>query len=257
MNHTGATLTQGQKQTVTNHNHIHNNHHSQPQGTGRWGQLNNTPVIHPGGTTTEDHNTYRYHNHNYHHPNNPSSSTSSHTSSMAFGATAVCTLASHSSDVNGVAFGAGVLASCGGDKTVKVWNLEDFTELGYSPLLGHRYSVNGCTFSPANTRVLVSYSTDGRAVLWDLKTGEQLAVLTHPSQASIKVCRFSPSGDVLATGSDDETLCLWDIASKKIIRSVFICFFHIFISYVVYLRRDMCGNISNVLPHCLFSHHMT
>ena len=138
---------------------------------------------------------------------------------MPYGATGVCTLASHTSDVNGVAFHRSALATCGGDKVLRVWNLDDFTELSYSPLSGHRYSINGCTFSPVNNW-LVSYSTDGKAILWDVKTGDQVAVLTHPSQASIRVCRFAPTGDVLATGSDDETLCLWDLTTKKIIRSV-------------------------------------
>lgn len=145
------------------------------------------------------------------------SSTSPHSETMPYGASLHRTLCSHCGDVNGVAFGENTLATCGGDKTVRVWNVTDFCELGFSPLREHSYSVNGCTYSPVEN-ILVTFSTDGKAVLWNVKVGDKIGVLTHPSQSSIRVCHFSPSGDILATGSDDETLCLWDVASRKIIR---------------------------------------
>ena len=42
----------------------------------------------------------------------------------------------------------------------------------------------------------------------------------HPSKCPIRVCCFSPSSSILATAGDDETICLWDISSRSMIRSL-------------------------------------
>ena len=51
------------------------------------------------------------------------------------------TIAVHSSDINSLAFNNELLASGSGDKTVRLWNLdEDFIERPFSPLnQGHTY----------------------------------------------------------------------------------------------------------------------
>lgn len=65
-----------------------------------------------------------------------------------------------------------LLFSCAcSDKSVRVykWQVGDtFSEVGYSPLLGHTYGVNCVTFSPFGTK-LASASTDGSTVIWDVK----------------------------------------------------------------------------------------
>lgn len=130
----------------------------------------------------------------------------------------VHTIGSHTSDVNGVAFSSdGKLATCSADKTIRVWDTEDFTELSYSPLCGHTYYVHCCAFSPFST-LIASCSTDGKLILWDVKNGTKVAVLQHESQNSIRVCKFSPNSSYVVTGSDDEMLCLWDVSTKKLVR---------------------------------------
>ncbi|XP_074652932.1 WD repeat, SAM and U-box domain-containing protein 1-like isoform X2 [Tubulanus polymorphus] len=133
-------------------------------------------------------------------------------------ASLVHTVSSHTGDVNWVCFSGQNLASSSGDKTVRLWKLDDFNEQACSPLLGHTYHVHCCVFSPFGT-LLASCSTDGKAILWDAKSGEQIATLYHKSKASVRVCRFSPDSSVLATGSEDESLCLWDVSSRKLIRT--------------------------------------
>ncbi|KAJ8307459.1 hypothetical protein KUTeg_015543 [Tegillarca granosa] len=130
----------------------------------------------------------------------------------------VHSIGSHTSDVNGVAFSSdGKLATCSADKTIRVWDTEDFTELSYSPLCGHTYYVHCCAFSPFST-LIASCSTDGKLILWDVKNGTKVAVLQHESQNSIRVCKFSPNSSYVVTGSDDEMLCLWDVSTKKLVR---------------------------------------
>lgn len=44
--------------------------------------------------------------------------------------------------------------------------------------------------------------------------------LSQPSGGAIRVCCFSPSCAILASGGDDEVVCLWDISTRTLIRSL-------------------------------------
>ena len=44
--------------------------------------------------------------------------------------------------------------------------------------------------------------------------------LAHDSGSAIRVCCFSPSSALLASGSDDETLVVWDISTRRKIKYV-------------------------------------
>ncbi|XP_064612039.1 WD repeat, SAM and U-box domain-containing protein 1-like [Liolophura sinensis] len=129
------------------------------------------------------------------------------------------TVQSHNTDVNGLCFSTSALATCSGDKTVRLWSTEDFAELPISPLCGHTYVVYKCQFSPFGT-TLASCSMDGSIILWNVKTGEQSAVLRHPSNTSIRVCKFSPNSSMLVSGSDDNSLCLWEVSSGKLTKTL-------------------------------------
>ena len=136
---------------------------------------------------------------------------------MAMVATLVHTIGSHSSDVNWVDFNNKVLATCSGDKTVRLWSLDGYSELPRSPLCDHSYTVYCCVFSPFGG-LLASCSMDGKVILWDTNSWDKVGTFMHPSKYSIRSCRFSPNSKLLVTGSDDETLCLWDVQSRKLIR---------------------------------------
>ena len=145
--------------------------------------------------------------------NNTTAATMSSSSGLAL----VKVVKSHSSDVNCCAFSTTLLASCAGDKTVRLFNLKTFEELPFSPLLGHSYYVHWCCFSPFGT-ILASCSTDGKIILWDTKTGLTLSVFEHPSKCIIRVCVFSPDSAVLLSGGTDNCLCLWNVTGKSLIR---------------------------------------
>ncbi|XP_064926163.1 WD repeat, SAM and U-box domain-containing protein 1 isoform X1 [Columba livia] len=133
-------------------------------------------------------------------------------------ATLIHTLADHSDDINYCAFSSSCLATCSLDKTVRVYSLNSFTELPYSPLKGHTYAVHCCCFSPSG-HVLASCSTDGTTAVWDAGDGRRLAVLEQPGGSPVRVCRFSPGAAYLVSGAADGTVALWNARSLKLHRS--------------------------------------
>ncbi|XP_064644227.1 WD repeat, SAM and U-box domain-containing protein 1-like isoform X2 [Lineus longissimus] len=132
-------------------------------------------------------------------------------------ATLLHTISSHSGDINCVSFSGKVLATCSGDKSVRLWNIDDYQELPASPLLGHTYYVHDCVFSAFGT-LLASCSRDGKVILWDIKSGDKIATLQHPSKTGIRTCQFSPNTTLLATGGDDDAIGLFDVSTKTFIR---------------------------------------
>uniref|UniRef100_A0A3B3VLU4 WD repeat, SAM and U-box domain-containing protein 1 n=1 Tax=Poecilia latipinna TaxID=48699 RepID=A0A3B3VLU4_9TELE len=133
-------------------------------------------------------------------------------------ASVVCTLRDHQDDINWCAFSAKLLATCSGDKTLRIYNAEDFSELPFSPLKGHGYSVHCCCFSPCG-QLLVSCSTDATVVVWSTVTGDIEAVLEHPGRSPVRICALSPNAAHLVSGASDGTLALWDFHSKRLSRT--------------------------------------
>lgn len=132
-------------------------------------------------------------------------------------ASVVCTLRDHQDDINWCAFSAKLLATCSGDKTLRIYNAEDFSELPFSPLKGHSYSVHCCCFSPCG-QFLVSCSTDATTLVWSMVTGGIEAVLEHPDRSPVRICALSPNAAHLVSGASDGTLALWDFHSKRLSR---------------------------------------
>ncbi|MHC5539068.1 protein kinase domain-containing protein [Singulisphaera rosea] len=103
------------------------------------------------------------------------------------------------------------LASCGHDRTVRVWHLEDG---GCQVLRGHTDDVFAAAFHPDGTR-LASGGRDRVIRIWNLSRGQEVAQLQgHTSY--VWSLAFSPDGATLATGSGDLTVRLWDTAPLKV-----------------------------------------
>ncbi|KAG7222332.1 hypothetical protein INR49_026758 [Caranx melampygus] len=130
----------------------------------------------------------------------------------------ICTLQHHQDDVNWCCFSAKHLATCSGDKTLRVYDTGDFSELPFSPLSGHGYSVHCCCFSPCG-QFLASCSTDATVVVWSMVSGEIEAVMEHPGRSPVRICALSPDSTHLVSGASDGTLALWDFPSKQLIRT--------------------------------------
>lgn len=129
----------------------------------------------------------------------------------------ICTLNNHLDDINWCAFSSSLLATCSGDKTIRIYNTRDFSELPFSPLSGHGYSVHCCCFSPCG-QLLASCSTDATTLIWSMDTGEIEAILEHPGRSPVRICTISPDSLHLVSGASDGTLALWDFSSKQLKR---------------------------------------
>lgn len=140
----------------------------------------------------------------------------------------ICTLLGHSHAVKSVAFSPDgqILASGSWDKTIKLWDVNTGTEI--CTMTGHQLQVNSVVFSPQG-QLLASASYDRTIRLWQIPALESshkefqnrpcyslLGTLSGHAWAVLTVA-FSPDGKILATGSDDNTIKLWEVNTGQLI----------------------------------------
>ncbi|OYD93170.1 hypothetical protein CDG76_20990 [Nostoc sp. 'Peltigera membranacea cyanobiont' 210A] len=107
-----------------------------------------------------------------------------------------------------------IVASGGGDKTIKLWDIkEEQLELG--SLSGHDSEVLCIAISP-DGKTLASGDGHGVIKFWDLgKRQESCSIKAGKLSVPINSLAFSPNGQILASGSDDHSIKLWNVKTKK------------------------------------------
>jgi len=126
----------------------------------------------------------------------------------------------HGGSVQAVAYSpinSSVIASAGGNHTVKLWDLAD----GVVNTLGsHSETVNSIAFSPDGNR-LVSASDDYTFKLWDVPGKRHLSTLSHitdNARSQIKAVTFSTDGQKIATAG--RHVKIWDIHTLREIMTI-------------------------------------
>lgn len=130
------------------------------------------------------------------------------------------TIFTHGGSVQAVAYSpinSSLIASAGGDHTIKLWDLEkdEVTTLG-----SHREIVNSIAFSP-DGKYLVSGSDDTTMKVWDVPGRRHLSTLTHATdrfRAQIKVVTFSPDGQKIVSAGLH--VKMWDIHTLREIMTI-------------------------------------
>jgi WD40 repeat protein len=134
------------------------------------------------------------------------------------------TLEGHSGSVLAVTFlGDGkILASVGGDKTVRLWSVAEGKEIRV--LKGHGAEVMSVVGTP-DGKTLASGDKNGVVKVWDTATGKELLTLKGQKGDTASLL-FSPDGKTLAVGGGDfdkeakkshGEIRLWDLATGKAI----------------------------------------
>lgn len=121
------------------------------------------------------------------------------------------------------------IASASADATLKIWDAA--TGVHMDTLVGHMAGVSCLAWTP-DSNTLASGSDDKAIRLWDRVTGRPKTT-TRKSMSSgqgrstlrghhnyIHCLAFSPKGNILASGSYDEAVFLWDVRARRMMRSL-------------------------------------
>jgi Prp8 binding protein len=111
--------------------------------------------------------------------------------------------------------------SGGIDNDVKVWDIRK-NEIVFK-LRGHTDTITGLSLSPCGSYVL-SNSMDNTCRIWDIRpycsNDRCKAILqghTHNFEKNLLRCRWSKDGQMVAAGSADRFVYVWDFNTKKIL----------------------------------------
>ncbi|GFG40879.1 hypothetical protein Cfor_08909 [Coptotermes formosanus] len=120
-----------------------------------------------------------------------------------------------------------LLATCGNDALVKLWYIAAFpTEVDiivdcvlWRQLTGHGGNVMCVRFTPITGEILASTATDKTIRLWNVYSGECAHVLEN-DDSMVTACAFSGDSSLLATGSLDGTLLVWELPQQLVFQTI-------------------------------------
>ena len=124
----------------------------------------------------------------------------------------------HSKMVFGFGFSSDgkILATCGGDKQIKLWNTETAEEI--RTIKGHKDLVFDVKFS-SDDKYLISGSWDGTLRIWEVATGKQVQYINLKS-VSPYVVGFTPNNLYVVSADLGKNLKFWETDSGKEFRDI-------------------------------------
>uniref|UniRef100_A0A8C7WDM7 U-box domain-containing protein n=1 Tax=Oncorhynchus mykiss TaxID=8022 RepID=A0A8C7WDM7_ONCMY len=140
------------------------------------------------------------------------------------------------------AFSPTLLATCSGDKAIRICNRNDFSERPFLPLSGNSYGVHCYSYilAAAVSRFLplLSRKSDGTVALWGFHLGHKLLPMLL-----VTACAFSPTLPWMVTGSTDKTvnICHWQRAQQRDIKS---SVFNTIVPFQAHWPEDVLARLS-------------
>ncbi|KAG2350120.1 WD40 repeat-like protein [Suillus weaverae] len=115
----------------------------------------------------------------------------------------------HESMVMDVTFipGTRLLATCSDDKSIRVWDLDTWEQVG-EPLLGHNTAVWRVAASP-DGRWIVSSGENGSILAWEVATNKPSVHTFKSHTNTVLGVVFAPDSETFASASEDKTVCVW------------------------------------------------
>ncbi|MDM8558435.1 WD40 repeat domain-containing protein [Candidatus Parabeggiatoa sp. HSG14] len=98
------------------------------------------------------------------------------------------------------------------DYTAYVWDGYTGKKLAK---LSHYFKVRHAAFSPDAQFVVTTTGNDKKAYLWNVKTGGKKVTQFKGHQKEVFYANFSPNGQRVITSSNDNTVRVWDIITRK------------------------------------------
>ncbi|XP_059921429.1 probable cytosolic iron-sulfur protein assembly protein ciao1 [Gadus macrocephalus] len=107
---------------------------------------------------------------------------------------------------------ATLMASCGGDRAIRIWGKEGDSWKCLSVLQdGHQRTVRRVAWSPCGT-YLASASFDATTCIWKKKNDDFECLTTlEGHENEVKCVTWAPSGNLLATCSRDKSVWVWEV----------------------------------------------